>query len=137
MLKKEWSDRSDKEIHEITEEDWKRLAPDQPKTYQNQNIPSDSQSFSFFSGSSFSSSTVTRPDGSIEQTKTIRNSDGSQTEILTKKLGDQCHTVTTTTQADGSRRVEESNACQELNDFNFSLRQMPEVPSMFDKIFRF
>ena len=137
MLKKEWDhnrdhDHRDKEINAPTQEDWNRLFPEQRQQKQRQDP------FSFFSGSSFSSTTMTNPDGTIEQRKTIRNSDGSETAIVSKKHGDECHTVTTTTNPDGTQTIQESNACQELSEFNMTIRQMPDGPStMFDKIFKF
>ena len=138
VLKKEWdhnNDHRDKEIDLPTQEDWDRLYPGaQPK----HRSPSRSQDpFSFFSGSSFSSSTVTKPDGSVEQRKTIRNSDGSETSIVSTKHGDECRTVTTTKNPDGTQSVEESNACAGLSEFNMTIRQMPDSSPMFDRIFKF
>ena len=143
MLKKEWDhnrdhDHRDKEINEPTQEDWNRLFPGRQQQQRGMHHHPRQDPFSFFSGSSFSSSTVTNPDGTIEQRKTIRNSDGSETAIVSKKHGDECHTVTTTTNPDGTQTIEESNACQELSQFNMTIRQMPDAPStMFDKIFKF
>ena len=137
MLKKEWNDH-DRRDKEISEEDWKRLYEAQPKMYQYNPNESYAQTFPSFSGHFSSSSIVTKSDGTTEQKKTIKNSDGSHTEVLTRKNGDECHTTTTITQADGTRTVEETNACPEMNEFNLSVRmRMPDESSLFDKIFKF
>jgi len=67
--------------------------------------PGSNKSFSF--GSSMSERTVRGPNGGVESTRTVKNSDGSETVSVTKELGDQSYSVVTTRDKNGAETSEE------------------------------
>ena len=65
--------------------------------------------FSFQSfGSSVSERSVTRPNGGVETTKTVKSSDGSEEVTLTRRLGDQAHEQVTRRDKAGATVTEEN-----------------------------
>ncbi|KAJ8672669.1 hypothetical protein QAD02_003929 [Eretmocerus hayati] len=59
--------------------------------------------FSFRSfGSSVSTQIVRRPDGSVEERRTMRDSDGNEEIRVTRQIGDKMHTIVTKRDKDGS-----------------------------------
>ena len=137
MLKKEDSpgylkpeQRNDSEMAQIPS--------DLDKLYQPETPISRQPRFNF-SSQSFSSSSVRLPDGSMEQTRITKDSEGKEITTVTKKNGEDCLTVTTIKHPDGRQEQHESNACSELNDFKFGMqRQLPnQDEDLVDRLFRF
>merc|ERR1719391_1962618 len=88
--------------------------------------PGSNKSFSF--GSSMSGRTVRGPNGGIESTRTVKNSDGSETVSVTKKIGDQSYSVVTTRDSSGAESSEEKllNINQsDLEDFKKRFNSKP------------
>jgi len=79
----------------------------QGRTYE-PTIPA--QSFS----RSVISRTIRRPDGGIEHHKTMVGSNGEEITTITRKLGDQSHTLTTTKKPEG--QVEKTEELVNLNE---------------------
>ena len=50
---------------------------------------------------------VTGPDGRLETTRTVRNSDGSEVVTVTKQMGDKSYEIVTNRSKDGSVSTEE------------------------------
>ncbi|OXU30887.1 hypothetical protein TSAR_002608 [Trichomalopsis sarcophagae] len=53
-------------------------------------------------GSSVSTQIVRRPDGSMEERRTVRDSDGNEEIKITRQIGDKMHTIITKRAKDGS-----------------------------------
>lgn len=53
-------------------------------------------------GSSVSTQIVKRPDGSIEERRTLRDSDGNEEIKITRQIGDKIHSIITKKSKDGS-----------------------------------
>ena len=88
--------------------------------------PGEEKHFSF--GSSMSERTVRGPNGGVESTRTVKNSDGTETVSVTKKLGDQSYSVVTTRDRSGAESTEEKffNINQsELEDFKNRFNSKP------------
>jgi len=65
--------------------------------------------FSFQSfGSSVSERSVTRPNGGVETTKTVKSSDGSEEVTVTRRLGDRAHEQVTRRDKAGATLTEEN-----------------------------
>ncbi|XP_014204099.1 HCLS1-associated protein X-1 isoform X2 [Copidosoma floridanum] len=68
-----------------------------------QDVQPSKPQFSFRSfGKSVSTQFVRRPDGSLEQRRTVRDSDGNEETTVTRQIGDKVHTVVTKKAKDGS-----------------------------------
>lgn len=64
--------------------------------------------FSFRSfGSSMSTRIVRRADGSVEQHKTVRDSEGNEETTVTRQIGDKVHTVVSKRAKDGTEEKTE------------------------------
>merc|ERR1711997_162320 len=96
-------------------------------------MPSSNQGNSFFSfGSSMSQRSVAGPNGSLETTRTVRNSDGSEVVTVTKQLGDKSYEVVTNRDKDGTVSTEErlvNISEQELEKFKVDLKENKELLS--------
>ena len=53
-------------------------------------------------GSSVSTQIVRRPDGSVEERRTVRDTDGNEETRITRQIGDKMHTIVTKKAKDGS-----------------------------------
>merc|ERR1712241_256192 len=81
---------------------------------------------------SMSQRTVTGPNGSLETTRTVRNSDGSEVVTVTKQLGDKSYEVVTNRDKDGTVTTEERlvNITEnELDKFKMDLKENKELLS--------
>ena len=68
---------------------------------------------------------VTGPDGRLETTRTVRNSDGSEVVTVTKQMGDKSYEIVTNRNKDGSVSTEEklvNIAENELDKFKEDLK---------------
>ena len=72
-----------------------------------QKTPGSGFSFQSF-GSSVSERSVTRPNGGVETTRTVRTSDGSEEVTVTRRLGDQAHEQVTRRDKAGATVTEEN-----------------------------
>lgn len=72
-----------------------------------QKTPGSGFSFQSF-GSSVSERSVTRPNGGVETTRTVRTSDGSEEVTVTRRLGDQAHEQVTRRDKAGAMVTEEN-----------------------------
>lgn len=71
-------------------------------------------------GSSVSTKFIKRPDGSIEEHHTIRDSDGNEEIKVTRKIGDKIHSVITKKTKDGSEIKTEDLFNMDESKFNIS-----------------
>uniref|UniRef100_A0A146KXP0 HCLS1-associated protein X-1 n=1 Tax=Lygus hesperus TaxID=30085 RepID=A0A146KXP0_LYGHE len=88
---------------------------------------------SFFGQSSFTK-TVRGPDGRIEHHKTFKSSDGTEQTIITRKFGDQSHSVTVKKNKDGTTEQTEDFVNMDegdLNKFNQLWGNRPERENSF------
>ena len=75
---------------------------------------------------------VAGPNGSLETTRTVRNSDGSEVVTVTKQLGDKSYEVVTNRDKDGTVSTEErlvNISEQELDKFKVDLKENKELLS--------
>lgn len=56
-------------------------------------IPVETPKYFGAAGQAYSVKRIQRPDGSIEETKTVRNSDGQEEKTVTRIIGDKAHSV--------------------------------------------
>ena len=81
-----------------------------PPSFDRREMPNEgghgpSNFYSF--GSSMTQRSVTGPDGRLETTRTVRNSDGSEVVTVTKQMGDKSYEQITNRSKDGSISTEE------------------------------
>ena len=104
------------------------------QSFERRDLPGpSSEGSSFYSfGSSMSQRSVSGPNGSVETTRTVRNSDGSEVITVTKQLGDKSYEVVTNRDRDGTVSTEErlvNISEQELDKFKVDLREKKELGS--------
>ena len=58
-------------------------------------------------GTSVSTQIVKRPDGRIEERRTVKDSNGNEEVRVTRRIGDKLHTIITKKQKDGSETKSE------------------------------
>jgi len=75
----------------------------------NGQAPSSPEIHTFSFGQSSSTSFVSRPDGSTEETKTTKDSQGNTKTTVKRCMGDKCQVFTTIKKSDGSEEKQESN----------------------------
>merc|ERR1719219_420639 len=78
-----------------------------PPSFDRRELPSGSRGNVYSFGSSLSQRSVTGPDGRLETTRTVRNSDGSEVVTVTKQMGDKSYEQITNRSKDGSVSTEE------------------------------
>ena len=122
--------RQDTIIDQIPDDFGKVVQPQQQQT------PKSFSHFSSFS-SSFSSSSIRHPDGSIEEKVVKKDGEGRETITVTKRNGDNCSTLTTITNPDGSQEVHESNVCPQMRDFKSAVDKMPNSDDLIDRMLKF
>merc|ERR1719266_3243167 len=97
-----------------------------PPSFDRRESPSEGPGSNFYSfGSSLSQRSVTGPDGRLETTRTVRNSDGSEVVTVTKQMGDKSYEIVTNRSKDGSVSTEEklvNIAENELDKFKEDLK---------------
>jgi hypothetical protein len=59
-------------------------------------------------GKSFSSKIIKRHDGSVEEHRTVRDTNGNEETTVTRQIGDKKHTITTKKAKDGSEEQTEN-----------------------------
>lgn len=87
----------------------------------------------FSSRQSISVSTFRGPDGSLEQKRTVRNSDGTEETTITRSKGEQSHTVTIKRDKAGiEEKIENFNNMDEsdVRDFNKSWNSPHQQPTL-------
>merc|ERR1711978_286141 len=77
-----------------------------PPSFDRRELPSGSRGNVYSFGSSLSQRSVTGPDGRLETTRTVRNSDGSEVVTVTKQMGDKSYEIVTNRSKDGSVSTE-------------------------------
>merc|ERR1712242_492711 len=105
-----------------------------PPSFDRREMPNESGSSNFYSfGSSMSQRSVTGPQGRLETTRTVRNSDGSEVVTVTKQMGDKSYEIVTNRSKDGSVSTEEklvNIAENELVKFKEDLRENKQPLSL-------
>ncbi|XP_014221220.1 HCLS1-associated protein X-1-like [Trichogramma pretiosum] len=71
---------------------------------------------SFFSAFSSSTQMIRRPDGSVEQRKTVRDNEGNEEISVTRQIGNKLHTITTRKANDGSETQSEDIVNMDENE---------------------
>merc|ERR1711988_1984732 len=100
--------------------------------FEMRELPSRERNSVYSFGSSMSQRSVTGPNGSLETTRTVRSSDGSEVTTVTKQLGDKSYEVVTNRDRDGTVSTEErmvNISEQELDKFKVDLREKRELGS--------
>ena len=98
--------------------------------FEMRELPSRERNSVYSFGSSMSQRSVTGPNGSLETTRTVRSSDGSEVVTVTKQLGDKSYEVVTRTGRDGSVSTEErlvNMTEQELENFKEELKDNKQL----------
>ena len=96
-----------------------------PPSFDRRELPSEGPSNFYSFGSSMTQRSVTGPDGRLETTRTVRNSDGSEVVTVTKQMGDKSYEIVTNRNKDGSVSTEEklvNIAENELDKFKEDLK---------------
>lgn len=156
--------KRDKDIGEVSPRELDELYEDQPKSSDRQTFSAFGSFFpnpwfsqpnekggmehSFNFGRSVTQRTVRLPDGRIEEHKTVKDSDGRETTTVTKRFGDQSHTVTTIKHPDGTEEHRENRNGVSDNDMfanlpssdslrarNPGLNDKEKYHSLFSKFF--
>jgi len=78
-----------------------------PPSFDRRELPSGGRGNFYSFGSSMSQRSVSGPDGRLETTRTVRNSDGSEVVTVTKQMGDKSYEIVTNRGSDGSVSTEE------------------------------
>ncbi|XP_069137716.1 HCLS1-associated protein X-1-like [Argopecten irradians] len=94
------------------------LKPNLPAASGHSTMPNTN---TFFSGRSVSVSTSIGPNGHVEERRTVRDSQGGEEVTITRKQGNQTHSVTTKTDTNGvQEKIENFTNMNEsdLSDFN-------------------
>merc|ERR1719384_1354239 len=78
-----------------------------PPSFDRRELPSGGRGNFYSFGSSVTQRSVTGPDGRLETTRTVRNSDGSEVVTVTKQMGDKSYEIVTNRSKDGSVSTEE------------------------------
>ena len=97
-----------------------------PPSFDRRESPSGGRRNFYSFGSSLSQRSVSGPDGRLETTRTVRNSDGSEVVTVTKQLGDKSYEIVTNRSKDGSVSTEEklvNIAENELDKFKEDLKE--------------
>ena len=71
--------------------------------------PTSPEVHTFSFGQSSSTSFISRPDGSTEETRTTKDSQGNTKTTVKRCLGDKCQVFTTLKRSDGSEERQESS----------------------------
>merc|ERR1719436_2381117 len=94
-------------------------------SFDRRELPSGSRGNFYSFGSSMTQRSVTGPEGRLETTRTVRNSDGSEVVTVTKQMGDKSYEIVTNRNKDGSVSTEEklvNIAENELEKFKEDLK---------------
>jgi len=96
-----------------------------PPSFDRRELPSGGRGNFYSFGSSMTQRSVTGPEGRLETTRTVRNSDGSEVVTVTKQMGDKSYEIVTNRSKDGSVSTEEklvNIAESELDKFKEDLK---------------
>jgi len=99
----------------------------------NGQAPTSPEVHTFSFGQSSSTSFISRPDGSTEETRTTKDSQGNTKTTVKRCLGDKCQVFTTVKRSDGSEERQESSTNMdeaEAEDFGrrWSSRKQQQPP---------
>ena len=97
--------------------------------------PTSPEVHTFSFGQSSSTSFISRPDGSTEETRTTKDSQGNTKTTVKRCLGDKCQVFTTVKRSDGSEERQESSTNMdeaEAEDFGrrWSSRKQQQQPPL-------
>ncbi|XP_034952117.1 HCLS1-associated protein X-1 [Chelonus insularis] len=114
----------------ISAQDFSKIWKD-PNSSENMQLDVPQNKFNFHSfGQSIVSQTVRRPDGSIEEKKTVTDSQGNAETTVRRKIGDKIYTVITKRDKDGvERKTEEFQNIDEHEVQNFENNWKPVEPA--------